>query len=165
MGIIKQRRKDEFSGDRSGMTLEEEIPFFRLPIHEIFKEDRVRWFAWFFAQGHKRFFGRKVAFLGVALFACRHKICPGVLATLRARRDMVDGQIAFGPAILAFMIVALEYILPGKINALVRGVNISIEADHRRHGERLRDGMQLMPIRRSHHFAFVKKNQYECSFH
>jgi hypothetical protein len=42
---------------------------------------------------------------------------------------MVDSQFFFGAAILALIIVAFEYILPGKINALVRGVNISVETD------------------------------------
>jgi hypothetical protein len=39
---------------------------------------------------------------------------------------VIDGKILPGATILALMVVSFEYILPGKINALVRGVDISV---------------------------------------
>ena len=62
---------------------------------------------------------------------------------------------------LAFEIIALEYILPGKINALVRGVNISVQADDGWHWITLRHRMQFEPVRGSYHFTFIQKNQNE----
>jgi len=72
---------------------------------------------------------------------------------------MVQREIFFGSAILTFKIVALEYILPRKINALVGGVNISVQADDRWHGVALSHGMKSVAICRPDQFAFIKENK------
>ena len=74
---------------------------------------------------------------------------------------MIDRQILLGAAILTFVVIAFEYVLPGKINALVRGVNISIEADDRRHWIAGGHRMQLMPVSGPHHFTFLKEHEDE----
>jgi hypothetical protein len=78
---------------------------------------------------------------------------------------MVNGQVFSCTAILTLVVITLKDILPGKINALVRGVNISIETDDGWHGKCLRDGVQLVSIRRSDHFAFIEEDEYERALH
>ena len=75
---------------------------------------------------HARFLRRVITFLGVAPFASRDQVRPRVAATAGAGRNMINGEIFVSAAVLAFPTIALEYILPGKINALVRGVHITI---------------------------------------
>lgn len=110
------------------MAGQKSIPLTCLAIHVIFQKNRVRRFLWLSAQRHVRFFGRVVAFLGVALLAGRYQVYPCIATTAGARGNMIDGKLLLGAAILALVVVALKYILPGKINALVRGVNISVES-------------------------------------
>ena len=105
---------------------EEGVPFASLIAEMIFEENGVRRFIRFFTQGHVGFFGRIFTFFSIAFFASRYQIVPGVGAAACTGCYVIDGQIFLGAAILAFVIVEFEYILPGKINALVRGVNISI---------------------------------------
>ena len=78
---------------------------------------------------------------------------------------MVDGELTTCAAVLAFEVVAFKYILPCKINALVRGVNISIQPDNRRHGKILRDSMQSVAVRRPYHFTFIEKYENKGAFH
>ena len=82
-------------------------------------------------------------------------------APARTGHDMVKSQIAGGAAILALKVVALENVLPGKINALVRGVNIAVQADDRGHWETAGDRPQLVPVGGPDHLAFVEVDQNE----
>ncbi len=50
----------------------------------------------------------------------------GVSTFSGAGVGVVDGKLPFGAAVLALVIVALEYVLPGKINALIRGVYVAV---------------------------------------
>lgn len=72
---------------------------------------------------------------------------------------MINSEFAPGTAILALKIVALEYILAGKINALIRGVDISIKADHRWHWVALCDRVKPVTVCRPHQFTFVQKDK------
>lgn len=107
------------------------------------------------AQRHVGFFGAIVAFFGVALFARRYQVHPGIATSAGAGCYVVYGKLLLGATILALIVIALEYILPGKINALVRGVNISIQSYYRGHREALTHRVQLIAVRGSHQFAFV----------
>jgi hypothetical protein len=78
---------------------------------------------------------------------------------------VVDCQIAFCSAVLTLEIVALENILPGKINALVGGVDISVEANNRRHRKGFGYGMNLISVGRAHQFAFVEVYKNKSSLH
>ena len=108
------------------MGTKEAVPFTRLPVKMIFKKYGVRWFVWFFPKRHAGLLRCKVSFLGVALFARSNEIHPCIFTTLCPGYHMVNCEIATGAAILTFKVVAFKYILPGKINALVGGVYISI---------------------------------------
>ncbi len=112
------------------MACEKRVPLACLTVHVVFQENGVRGFMRFSAQRHVRLFRSIVSFFGVAFFTGRSKIQPGIATTASAGYDMVDCKFLFCAAILALVIVALEYILPGKINALVRGVNISVETNN-----------------------------------
>ena len=140
----------------------ERIPLSGLSIHMIFKKDRVRWFIRFLTKRHICFFRCIVAFFCIAFFTSGHKIGPCVCTTARSGHNMIDCQVFACSAILTLVVVAFKYILPGKINALVRGVNISIQAYHRWHRVRVSDRMQLVAIRGSNHLALVEKNENEC---
>src|SRR3569832_2129531 len=96
-----------------------------------------------------------IAFFRIALFACSNEIDPRIGPALCARYHMIDGQIAFGATILTLKIVAFEYILPGKINPFVRGINISVEAYDRWHRKSSSDRMQFVPIGRFDQLAFI----------
>jgi hypothetical protein len=76
---------------------------------------------------------------------------------------MIDRKVPSCAAVLALEIVALEYILPGKINALVGGVHIAVEADYRRHRKALGDRTQPVPIGRLYQFTFFQVYQYKCT--
>lgn len=146
------------------MTGEKGIPFPGLTVEVIFEKDGVRRFIRLVPERHHGLFGRALTFLGITLFACGNKVEPIVAAAPGSRHHVVDGKVALGAAILALKVVALEYILPGKINALVGGVNISIEADYRRHRIGLGDRMQLVPIGRFDHLAFSQKHKDKGAF-
>lgn len=73
--------------------------------------------------------------------------------------NMIQRKIFTGAAILTLKIIALKDILPGKINALVGGVHISVETNDRRHGITLGNGSQLVPIRGAHHLTLVQVNK------
>jgi hypothetical protein len=77
---------------------------------------------------------------------------------------MVDRKILTGTAILTLVIITFENILPGKINALVRGVNISIQANYRRHRIALGDRVEFVPVGRPDHFTLVQKHQDKGAF-
>jgi hypothetical protein len=145
------------------MAIQKDIPIADLVTHMIFEKDRIGWFVWFSAQRHIGIFGRVFPFFGVTFFAGGNQVDPRIRTTSRTRHDVIDRQIFLGAAILTFMVIALEYILPGKINALVRGVNISIEADDRWHWVGMTHGMQLMPVGGPHHFTFIQKHQDESA--
>ena len=78
---------------------------------------------------------------------------------------MIDGKIFLGAAVLAFVVIALENILAGKINALVGGVHIWVQSDHRWHAKRLRDGMQLVSICWPDKLALLKVNQNKSTLY
>jgi len=147
------------------MTDQEGIPFARLVIHVVFEENRVRGFIRLFAQRHIGFVGGIITFFGIAPFAGRHEVEPGILTATGPGHDVVDRQVFPDAAVLAFMIITLEYILPGKINALVRGVNISVQTDHRRHGVTVRYRMQLVTIRSTDHFALIEEHEDKGTLH
>lgn len=69
---------------------------------------------------------------------------------------MIERKFFSGSAILAFKIVALENVLAGKRNAFVRSIHIPIEPDYRWHRVRHRYGVNLIPVCRANHFAFVE---------
>lgn len=140
---------------------EKRIPFTCLAIHMIFKENRIRRLVRFLAKDHVRFFGSIITFLGVAFLARGNEVGPRINTAARAWRHVIDRQIFPCAAILTFVIVALEYILPGKINALVRGVNISIQAYHGWHRVALGDRMQFVAIGGANHFTLVQEHQYK----
>jgi hypothetical protein len=143
------------------MPTEKRIPFSGLIAHVIFQEDSIGRFQRLSAEGHLGIVWRIVTLLGVAPFTGGNQIRPGILTAFCPWNYVIDGEFFTCAAILTLVIIAFEYILPGKINALVRGVNISVEADHRRHWVAVRDGVQLMPVCGSYHFALVQKNEYE----
>jgi hypothetical protein len=143
------------------MAVEKSIPLAGLPAHVVFQKDRIRRFVWFFAQGHISFFRRALSFFRIAPFARGNQVDPGVATTAGTRCDVIDREVLPGAAILALVVIAFKYILPGKINALVRGVHISVQADDRGHRKTLRHRMQFEPIGGSYHFTFVQKNQNE----
>ena len=143
------------------MTVKKDIPVTDLIIHVILEKDSVRRLVWFSTQRHVGIFGGEFSFFGVTFFTRGNQIYPRIRTPSRTRYNVIDRKIFPGAAILTFMVIALEYILPGKINALVRGVNISIEADDGWHWKTLRDRMQLMTIRGPHHFTFIKEHEDE----
>jgi hypothetical protein len=143
------------------MAIQKSIPLPGLPAHVVFQKDRIRRFVWFFAQGHIGFFGRVFSFFSIASFASCHQVDPGITTTTGTWCNVVDRKVFAGATILAFVVIAFKYILPCKINALVRGVNVSIQADDRGHRKALRHRMQFEPIGGSYHFTFVQKNQNE----
>lgn len=69
---------------------------------------------------------------------------------------MIQCKVFSGATVLTLKIIAFENILPGKINALVGGVYIAVEADDGGHGKALRDGPQLVPIGGAYHLALVQ---------
>lgn len=128
------------------MGAEEAVPLARLSVQMIFQKYGVRWFVWFFTKLHARFLRCIVTLFSVAFFACSYQVHPAVGAAFCSRHYVVDRQVASRPAILAFKVVAFKYILPGKINALVGGVYISIQPYNRRHRETLGYGMQAVAV-------------------
>lgn len=131
----------------------------------IFQENRIRWLQGLLAQVHACFFRCVVAFFCIAFFTGGYQVCPGIHPAAGTRRDVVDGKVFPGTAILTFIPIALEYILPGKINALVGGVDISVQADDRRHGKALGDRPEFMPVGRTYQFAFLKIYKNEGALH
>lgn len=109
-----------------GMGTKEAVPFTRLAVKMIFKKYCVRWLIWFFPEGHVGLLRSKVSFLSVAFFAGSYEVNPGIFATLCPGYHMINCEITTGSAVLTFKVVAFEDVLPGKINALVGGVHISI---------------------------------------
>lgn len=99
-------------------------------MHVVLKKNSVRGFIRSPAQCHVGDFEGMITFLGIAFFARRNQVRPRVCSTLGARYHMIDREIALGTAILALEIITLEYILPGKINALVGSVYISVQTYH-----------------------------------
>ena len=143
----------------------ETIPFSALPIHVVFQKDRIRRFIGLTLERHICLLWSMLSLFSIALFTGCHKIGPAILTRARTRQDVIDGQVFFRSTVLAFVIVAFEYVLPGKINALVRGVHISVKADDRRHREGLRDRMDLVSIGGSHNLTFFQVNKNKRSFH
>src|SRR5688572_24268221 len=123
------------------MSIKKDIPVANLITHVVFEKDRIGRFVGFSAQGHVCVFGGVLSFFGVTFFTRGDQVYPCIRTASRPRYNVIDRQIFPGAAILTFMVIALEYILPGKINALVRGVNISIEADDGWHWKALRHRM------------------------
>lgn len=147
------------------MGTQKAVPFTRLPIQMILKKYGVRWFVWFSTKGHVSFLRCIVSFFCIAFFAGCYKIHPRVSPTLCPRHYVVNCEIAPGTAVLAFEIVALKNILPGKINALVGGVYISIQPYNRWHRKALRYRMQPVAVGRPDEFTLLKKDQNKGAFH
>lgn len=95
-------------------------------VYIIFQENMIGWLVRLSFQRHISFFWRIVAFLGITFFASCYQISPGMSATSRTGHNVIQREVALGATVLAFEIVALEYILPGKINPLKGGCNVSI---------------------------------------
>lgn len=141
------------------MACEKRVPLPCLTIHVVFQENGVRGFVRFSAQRHVRLFRSIVSFFGVTFFTSRSEVQPRIATTAGTGYNMIDRQLFFGAAVLALVIIALEYILPGKINALVRGVNISVETNYGWHWITFAHRMKLVPVGSSHHFTFVEEHQ------
>lgn len=112
------------------MACEKRIPLSCLTVHVVFQENRIRGLMRFSAQRHVGLFRSIISFFGVAFLTGSSEVQPRIATTASAGHYMIDRQLLFGAAVLAFVVVAFKYILPGKINALVRGVNISVEANN-----------------------------------
>jgi|SRR5690606_24123437 len=110
------------------VAVEESIPLVGLTIQLIFKKDRVRGFVRLPSQRHLGFLRRVVSFLCIALLASGNEVRPRIESATSLREHVIDGEVASRAAVLAFEVIALEYVLPGKRNALVGGVNVSVES-------------------------------------
>jgi hypothetical protein len=119
--MLKYRDKNE-----SGVTCQKRIPLSRLFIHVVFQENCIGRFERFFSQEHFRFLRSKITFARITSFTSGYEICPGILPAFSARDYVVNSQLSLSATVLTFITIAFKYILPGKINALVRGVNISV---------------------------------------
>ena len=147
------------------MFAQKHIPFTGLPAKVISEKNRVRRFVGLSTQLHIGLFGSIIPFFCIAFFTRGDKICPGIHSSARPWRNVINRKIFFGAAILTFVVIAFKYILPGKINALVRGVHISIQAYYRWHRVTLCYRMQLVPVGRSYQFTFFEINKYERPFY
>ena len=87
------------------------------------------------------------------IFYRQYQVHPGIPAALCSRHNVINGKIFSRSAILALEVIAFKYILPGKINALVGGVDISVQPDYRWHRESLGHRMQFVTIRWSDQFT------------
>src|SRR5688572_9793251 len=125
------------------MATQKHIPL-TLSVEVIFQEDGIGGLQGFFSQRHVGLLRGIFPFSGITFFAGSYKIHPGISTAARAGNDMVDGEFTPYAAVLTFEIITLEYVLPGKINALVGGVNISVEADDGRHRKAL--GHRMQPV-------------------
>lgn len=111
------------------MSIQKNVPFTRLPVHVITEKNSVRWLIRFSSKDHVGLLGCVVTFLGVAFLAGSDQVGPRISTSACPGDHVVDGQVLLRTAVLTFIVVALEYVLPRKINALIRGVNISVQAD------------------------------------
>ena len=102
-------------------------------------------------ERHVRLLGRAAALLEIARRASSRDIFPRRPPALRARHDMIEGQVMFRAAILAFEAVAQE----------------QVEARERRVGRRLHElaqrdhGGQLHGEARRMHLAFVLRDDID----
>lgn|SRR5690606_2558853 len=147
------------------MAIQKCIPLVGLAVQLILEKDRVRGFERFPSQRHSGFLGREVPLLRIAFLASSDEVGPCIASTASPGEHVIDSEVASRAAVLAFKVIAFEYILPGKRNALVGGVNVSVESYDGRHREALRDGMQPMPVRRFDHFTFFKVYQHKCTLY
>lgn len=147
------------------MSVEIGVPLTSLSIEMIAQKNGIGRLMRLLPKEHIGFLRHEVSFPRVALFARGNEVRPRVLSSPCPGYDMVDGQLFPRAAILAFVVIALENILPCKINALVRGVNISVEANDRRHRKAIRDGPQFMAIGRPDEFTFFEVDENERAFH
>jgi len=145
-------------------SAQELIPF-TLVAQMILEKNGIGGFCRFLTQEHASLLGCIVTFLRVALLACSDQVCPGIFSTARPRDDVINGQVFTRTAVLTFIAVAFEDILPGKINALVGGVDISIKTDNGGHRKRLGDRPQFMAVSRTHQLALFQVDEYEGALH
>ena len=103
-------------------------------------------------QRHARLFRRTSALFQVARRTGGGDVFPGRPATLRARNDMVERQVAARAAILAGEPVAQEQVEPGEGGKL-RRLHELLQRDHRR---------QLHRHRRAAYFAFVMRDDVDA---
>src|SRR5690606_1471185 len=143
------------------MAVQKYIPFAPLAIEVVFKENGVGGFVRLPFQGHLRLLRCVVAFLCVALLTGCNKIHPGVHTSPSSWKNVINRKVAAGAAILTFEVVALEYILPCKRNALVRGVHISVQSYHGGHRKTLRNRAELIPVRGFDQLAFLQVYQHK----
>src|SRR5690606_24536261 len=139
------------------------IPLVGLAVQLILEKDRGRGFERFPSQRHSGFLGREVPLLRIAFLASSDEVGPCIASTASPGEHVIDSEVASRAAVLAFKVIAFEYILPGKRNALVGGVNVSVESYDGGHRETLRDGMQPVPVCRLNQLTFLQVNQHECT--
>src|SRR5690606_36381548 len=134
------------------MAIQKCIPLVGLAVQLILEKDRVRGFERFPSQRHSGFLGREVPLLRIAFLASSDEGGPCIASTASPGEHVIDSEVASRAAVLAFKVIAFEYILPGKRNALVGGVNVSVESYDGRPRGALQDRMQPMPRRGFDHF-------------
>ena len=93
---------------------------------DIAKENSVGRFVWPTDELHSRFLRGEIPFFSGAPFTRRYQIEPGVGTAPRTRHNMVQRQVFFGSAKLAFKIIALENILSCQIYPFVRGIDVPV---------------------------------------
>lgn len=142
-----------------GKVSEKFIPLFLLHAADVAEEKGIGRLERTADHGHARLFRGIVTLFCIAPFALCHQVQPGMRAAPRTWDHMVQRKFSFGAAILAFKTVALEDILTGKTHPLIGSIDITIEADHGRHGKTPGDAADLVAVAGPNHFALVQVYQ------
>ncbi len=99
-----------------------------------------------------RFLGEPVPFLGVTGNTGADYVFPGGGSAAVARHDMIEVQIASVKgvaAVLAGVLIPLEYVVAGKFHFLLRKAIEKEQDDHPRHSNPPRDGGYHLMFRRA----------------
>lgn len=115
-------------------------------------------------QGHSCFFRGKIALAGIASLTCGDQVGPGLPATTGTGQDMIQREVFFCAAVLAFKPVSPEDILTGKADDFIRSVDIAIQPDHGGHGVGTGDGIDPVVMERLHQFTLIEKHQHKGTF-
>ena len=78
---------------------------------------------------------------------------------------MIQRKIPFASTILTLKTIALENVLAGEVNALIRGIDVPVQPNHGWHRIRLCYASDLMPVGGAHHLTLVKINKDKSPFH